>query len=85
VSAITYFHCITLCLGQTIGGRRGGLSGLWAFSPGERFVVEEVGFQACEHFFQVRVCWELFPGSLGISFTAMRLLFWLVAEALEGK
>jgi hypothetical protein len=35
--------------------------------------VEEVGFQAREHSLQVRVCRELFPGTLGISCGALRI------------
>jgi hypothetical protein len=29
--------------------------------------------------------WELFPGALGISCSAMRLLVWPIVEAMEGK
>jgi hypothetical protein len=37
-------------------------------------VVKEESCQAREHFLQVRVCWKLFPGALGISCSSLRLL-----------
>jgi hypothetical protein len=49
------------------------------------FTFKEVGFQDRELSLQVRVCWELLFGALGIRYRALRLLVQLVVEALKGK
>jgi hypothetical protein len=45
------------------------LSGM-SLCLGKVVCCEEAGFQAREHSLQVRVCWKLFPGALGISCSA---------------
>jgi hypothetical protein len=46
------------------------------------FTLEEAGYQARELSLQMRVCWELFPGVLGIRYRALRLHVQPVSEVL---